>query len=218
MDNKLIQPTPTAKLKAQEDEEYKILMRFPKTFNKKDPKTVQTFCMRMREVRNKRNKEGMESIELKKDLKRNQKYRGQINLALILGVTTMTISKYEYCEYDKQTEKYITKIKSIPIQHLRNICNFYDVTPHYLVGYVDEPDDFLWIDENGNIEIKDGKPFVGHKGMNFEPSYKINCIEEYNNLALNDFELFVLINKILLSNERKKHLCKRILSAVFEEA
>ena len=93
MDNKLIHPTPTAKLKAQEDEEYKILMRFPKTFNKKDPKTVQTFCMRMREVRNKRNKEGMESIELKKDLKRNQKYRGQINLALILGVTTMTISK-----------------------------------------------------------------------------------------------------------------------------
>ena len=83
---------------------------------------------------------------------------------------------------------------------------------------MDDPDDFLWIDEDGNIEIKDGKPFVGHKGMKFEPSYKINCIEEYNNLALNDFELFILINKILLSNESKKHLCKRILSAIFEDA
>ena len=102
------------------------------------------------------------------------------------------------------------------IKHIKNICLFYGITPHYLLGYVENLDEYLSVDESGNVECKqDGTPKIYHQGMTFDPAYIISCREEYENLAITDVQLYSLINKLLLSDDQHKQLCKHFLTALF---
>ena len=233
MSNGLLQSTPINKYKQNEDKDYKMLMVMPNDFRKDDPERINMFCKRMKEIRKIRDKEALASYDGRKPVK-NERLRRQKDLASILGVSVMTISKYEsYDELrnneendEKKTQKVTnkTKIKSIPMKHIRRICSFYDVTPHYILGYVDNYNDVLVLDEAGKIQYqkKDGSENqlevkVLKIGMSFLPSYEVECIEEYKNLSISDYEFYMLISKLILSKDEKIHkICKQFLSVLLD--
>ena len=254
MNNGLIQSTPIEKYKQDEDAEFKMLMVMPNGFRKDDPERINMFCKRMKEIRMIRNKEALDSYSGSKKPIRKERLRGQKDLARVLGVSDMAISKYE--SYDgsidnnknnqkqstdsndmenKSSEdkfnsqnlprevKNNTKIKNIPMKHIRKICSFYNVTPHYILGYVDGYDDVLWLDKNGNIQYiwdesnKEARVKVLQKSMTFRPAFEVECIEEYRNLAITDNELYILINKLILTKDHKTHeICKQLLSIILD--
>ena len=135
-----------------EQDEYETFGRPPKGVDPREPARIQIFAERLRGIREKRNAESRTAGEA-----RNTSWLAK-DLAAELNVTPMTISKYEH-----------GKVKSIPMHHLRRICAFYSVSPHYLLGYVEEKQEYLWLGKDGSIR-KDarGAPKILVNPMRFE--------------------------------------------------
>ncbi len=193
-----LMPTNLNDYKLNEDKEYAYLLKMPNDFNPKDPERIAIFCIRMRQTR--------ESL-LYGDGVENNRFR-QNKVARELCVEPMTLCKWE--KYDKNSDGSIsTAIKSIPMDRLRRICGIYGVTPHYLLGYVDEPYKVLIFNEDGSVDILETP-------ATFRPLYEVQCIEAYTNMATSNPDLYQLINKVLLSNQKTQEVCKDALKLIFK--
>lgn len=235
-----LQKTP-AQEQINRDNEWVMVSRLPKNFRKDDLACIKKFCKRMLDIRNIRNNEVKNNPESdrKQHYVKNQKAYTQESLAEALGVVPMTISKYEHYDFDIPDNKEkqdisneVTpkiessvpkkpKIKAIPMHHLRRICTFYNVTPHYILGLVDQEDGCLDIDEEGNVTRtinEEGKEVnkVLIAGVLFDKMEEIDVYEKYRNLALEHPPLYKLVNKLVCSTGKKRKLCVDVLTAIFD--
>lgn len=188
-----------------EDEEYTILGYMPSGFSYKDSKNISVFSERLRDLRMARAKEEtpVYTEENSDTYKRTKpkRYWTQERLARELGVSTMMVSKYENGNIEK-----------IPKKHLRRICAFYGVTPHYLLGLVDDEHSTLDVNSSGEVQCKeDGTPRVLTLPMDFTPASFQTAINEYSELALTDSETFWLLNKLIVARGEAKDKCIKVL-------
>lgn len=188
-----------------ENEEYTILGYIPSGFSYKNPQTISIFAERLKNLRMARAKEEtpVYSKESSATYKRTKpkRYWTQERLALELGVSTMMVSKYENGNIEK-----------VPQKHLRRICAFYGVTPHYLLGLVDDEHSTLDVNNSGEVQYKeDGKPRVLTLPMDFTPASFQTAINEYSELASTDSETFWLLNKLVVARGDAKDKCIKVL-------
>ena len=128
---------------------YEKLTLMPHNFNKKDPRRIKVFAERLRNSREsvtKRNKDIQYRNGHDTEGPRYCNITTQDQVAKWLGITPARVSQIES-----------GKIREIPMDYLIAFYDMFDVTPHYLLGYTDSPDetlavlkeDFL-VDKNGN--------------------------------------------------------------------
>lgn len=182
-----------------EQDAYEECGRPPKGFDPKDPQQIQRFSERLRGIRE------IRRAEYSSEDKRTTSWLAK-NLAAELHVSPMTVSKYENA-----------KNKSIPTNHLRRICAFYGVSPHYLPGYTDGQLDYLWLEKDGTIRRdENGKPRILHSAMQFAPASYLEAADAYKNLYLEDTELFWILHEIVVSTREKRTRYRTVLSALLE--
>lgn len=58
---------------------------------------------------------------------RKKNNKSQIEIAILLNTAQTVYSRYEL---NKQ---------ELPIHHLKTLCEYYNVSPEYILGYIDEP-------------------------------------------------------------------------------
>jgi len=168
-----------------EKDEYEIYGTPPVDFKPTDPEQIKLFSSRL------------------KTLRKEHGYR-LADTAHELGVSSMCISKYENGH-----------IARIPIQHLRRLSVFYEVTPHYLLGYTEDKSALLKLNDKREIIYnQDGQPQLIHVGMFFASISYQRAIEAYRAMHDEDFELFDLISKILTSSDKEKVFLKKILKDI----
>ena len=183
-----------------EQDEYETFGRPPKGFDPRDPAQIQIFAERLRGIRETRNAKSPTAGEA-----RNTKWLAK-DLAAELNVTPMTISKYEN-----------GKMKSIPMHHLRRICAFYTVSPHYLLGYVEEEQKYLWLEKDGTIRKDEcGAPKILVNPMRFEPASFVKAVDAYKNLYQEDAELFWILYDIMVSQDKRRDQYRKVLSALIK--
>lgn len=178
-----------------------MLSVFPKYYNPSESKNIEIFSRRLKTAR-------LTYVDRQKALLNptthtNEGEITQAKLAKYVGVSTMTISKYEN-----------HKIKKIPVKKLRKICEYLDVTPHYLLGLVSRPEQCLEIDKEGNVKTKDGKPHILERPMAFDPSLCVMDVNNYRQLFYEDSELFWLINIVICSSNSLRNYYKGILASI----
>ena len=61
-----------------------------------------------------------------KELREKNK-KNQIDIAKVLNTTQQYYGKYELGK------------RPMPIEHLTTLCEYYNVSPEYILGYIDEP-------------------------------------------------------------------------------
>ncbi len=134
---------------------YSDLMRMPDDFDPGAPERKRIFSERLRTARRnaaKSLKSKQIDREVERDLfgKNSPLVATQDDVANWLGVTKTTVSNYENPN----------KIAKIPVEYLLSFYDMFEVTPHYLVGYTDQPDGILlqenghfMVDEKGNYKV-----------------------------------------------------------------
>ncbi len=176
--------------------------RLPNNYNAKSIDMIRTFGKRLKEIRKRRSTET--------DPLYNIKWTGrQKDLAEVLGISTYAVSKYE-----KGNE-----LKSLPdLRRLIQIALFYNVTVHYLLGYTDDYDKVLSIDEYGEVERdKNGKPVVLKEPMSkFLPEFRI-FVKQYKSLYLLRTSLFTLIGKLMNADDKKQKIAEAFLKLLLED-
>ena len=58
---------------------------------------------------------------------REKNNKNQIDIAKILNTSQQYYGKYELGK------------RPMPIEHLTTLCEYYNVSPEYILGYIDEP-------------------------------------------------------------------------------
>jgi len=173
------------KAEKRKQDEYDVFGAPPSDFDAKEKWRIQVFSERLKEVR--------EAVGFQ-----------QKDLARELGISIMMVSNYEKA-----------RIAEVPMRHLRRICAFYSVSPHYLLGYVEEKEDYLRLDKNRNVILDNqGKAKLLHQGFIIAPESYQNAVETYKGLYEEDTEFFYLINRMLTSEWEKRYLCKRIVKEI----
>ncbi len=176
--------------------------RLPNNYNAKSEEMIRTFGKRLKEIRKRRSTET--------DPLYNIKWTGrQKDLAEVLGISTYAVSKYENGK----------KLKSLPdLRRLIQIALFYNVTVHYLLGYTDDYDKVLSIDEYGEIELdKNKKPVALIEPMSqFLPEFRI-FVKQYQSLYLLRTSLFTLIGKLMNADDKKQKIAEAFLKLLLED-
>lgn len=186
------------KEKTVTDDMTKILFTQPNTFRKDDPERVAIFRERLKSVRMLREKQS------KTDDKIIRKDWSQESIGTALGISTAGYGKYE------------NNIKTIPWKNIAKLCDIFDVTPHYLLGYSQQEDCVVELDGEGNIVMKDGKPNELHYAFQLPSAIQSEALDMYRNLINSDPMLFSLISKLMQAPERKKKVCITVLSALLD--
>lgn len=181
----------------QADQEFAMLSVIPKNYNLSDEKNISTFATRLKKAR--------QTYAKRQNVNENadEKEITQEFLAKYVGVSIMTISKYE-----------AGKIKKIPVKKFRRICELLDVTPHYLLGLVPKAYQCLEIDKGGNEITEDGEPHILQRPMAFDPPLCMKAVDIYRTLFEEDAELYWLINDLICSPLPKRNYYKRILASI----
>ena len=177
--------TPPKQFEQNEIDEYEMFGLPPADFDPSDPNRIRIFADRLKASRT--------------DLT----YRLR-DVASELGLSIMCISKYEKA-----------KMAKIPMDHLRRLSVFLGVSPHFLLGYVDDPSTFLRLDAKRNIICdNEGNPKLLHQGAQFAPASFQFAIKRYQELYSTDVELFYLLDKLIASSTAKRAACKQVLDAI----
>lgn len=181
-----------------EQDDYETFGRPPKGFDPCDPQRIQIFAKRLQDIREKRRAESRAGDES----------GGTFWLAKDLAAE-LHISPMAVCKYGHGT------MKSIPMQRLRRICGFYNVRPHYLLGYVEGENDYLQLDKNGEPLLdQNGDRKILHVPMLFAPASFVEASEAYQNLYLEDTELFWMLHEIIVSKKGKRARYRTVLSGL----
>lgn len=184
------------------NEEFKYLFRFPKNFNFKSPKNVTRFLDRLEEIRLKRLTDSKRIDELGDDYNYYEKEALALKSWTLEEVGhAMQISAAGMTKYHKR------KITSIPKHQIRNLCKYFYVTPHYLLGLVDDEFSMLSMDEMGNIEYDDNHqpkilklPFISFPDDYYE------SFQSYKKLYYENPQLYFLISDLINSKCRDKYI------------
>lgn len=123
----------------QSDDEYAILSIIPKGYDLSDPKNIEIFSKRLRQSRKNYFKRMSDLLNPPSYAYKGRREISQRFLAKHLRVSIQEISYYER-----------GRIKKIPRKKLRRIYEFLDVTPHYLLGLVQEPYEMLSLEKMVN--------------------------------------------------------------------
>lgn len=178
-------------------DDYEVFGRPLKGFDPYAPEQIQIFSERMKEIRKNRRKEH-------KNEERPISAWTAKNLAAELHISPMAVSKYEN-----------GKIKVIPMHRLRRICAFYNVSPHYLLGYVEGENDYVQMDKNGEPLLdQNGEQKILHAPMLFAPATFVEALEAYQNLYMENTELFWMLHEIIISKKEKRVWYQAVLSGL----
>lgn len=186
--------------------------KVPDDFDPKDEERIKIFSRRMCEIRNKRNKESTApktSLQhyISETVVGDRKLWTQEELAKVLGKNKQMVYKYE---------KGI--IEKIPLKDLRKICYFYDVTPHYLLGYTQKEHTVICFDEYGNLIVDEsGNPKEFTEPIWFAPINVIDATKRYEKLSLDNGRLFELIDILITSSKEIQDICSLILEALLKK-
>ena len=188
-------------------EERKLLTTYPKDFNPKDPKRICIFGERMRALR--------ENVETRNAqiIYDNGKpilgpaycdIRTQEDLARKLHVSTMWVSNYES-----------GRKKSVPMNKLLEICDAYDATPHYLLGYSSEPDRIITFDANGNIECDSkGKPIETVMPFFWPELAQTQAYMNFVEIEKANPKHFRILCELLNSSKKVQIICFSVISTL----
>lgn len=182
-------------------EELKILHDLPNTFRKDDPELVKIFKERLRNIRKLREEQSKTNSETYVN------HWSQKSIGKLLGITAAGYGKYENEDSNLQT---------IPIRHIDILCDIFDVTRHYLLGYAQQEDCIVELDARGNIVMKDGKPNELHYAFKIPDKLQTEALDTYRDLISHNPMLFSLINILMHSSERTQEVCTTVLSALLE--
>lgn len=180
------------------EEDY--LFNYPSTFRKNDTELKKKFAERLKAIRKKRAAESLEGVN--ESLVGNRKNWSQSAIARELGVGNMAYSKYENAKVH------------IPMKHLPTLCDIFDVTPHYLLGYANGEHNVVELDENNEIVEEDGHPKELTYAFIVPNSIQTKALDSYRNLIFENPQLFHLIRKLMYAPENKKSICITVLSAL----
>ena len=101
------------------------------------------------------------------------------------------------------------------MHRLRRICAFYNVSPHYLLGYVEGENDFVQMDKNGEPLLdQNGERKILHAPMLFAPATFVEALEAYQNLYMENTELFWMLHEIIISKKEKRARYQAVLSGL----
>lgn len=191
----------------REEEERLFLYRYPKGFNKKDKSLIEKFGDRLKAIREKRAIEAADLLtkDISQVLSTTVDYLQNHNWTLedfakSVGWSTTTAWKYENKSFN-----------SIPVDKLKLICDYYSVTPHYILGYVDKEDKVLYLNEDDDIVIKDGKVCTLSYELISMPLNSEDAILRYRNLYAKDIFLFDIINRIMESPKNKRDIYAKMM-------
>ena len=195
---------PLSQHRQNEIDEYVKFGRPPKGFDKHDPERIRIFAERLYGIRMARNNQQMRDnngIEIKGTERRSRCLAK--DLASVLDISPTMISKYEK-----------GKISAIPMDRIRRICVHYKISPHYLLGYVNNETDYLRLDEDGNIMFDgNGNVRVLHSPMEFDSTTLAEAVDTYRDLFTVDNELFWCVFKVISSSDGKRDAYKKIMDA-----
>lgn len=231
---------PTA-YQESENEELKITFRLPKGFIANDSDRIKAFSARLVEIRKKRmvikdaedkstekqdsDAEKVESGKQKDSAKTKEDSANEDEKPPALSPTVTTRERWR--QEDLARVLHITKvqvfnyeqgrIKSIPMDKIARICGFYDVTPHYILGLVDDEHGVLCIDDNGDIELDSaGKPRVLTLPMGFDPSFFQSEIESFKNLFAINTDLFFAMADLARADKRSQDIALPVIQSILE--
>lgn len=189
------------------NEEIRILTTFPKSFNPTDPERIKIFGNRLRELRNNASKRNEEILYIDDIAAVGPGYCDvvtQADLARKLHVTAQWVSDYEK-----------GKKKSVPMGKLLEICSVFDATPHYLLGYSNDPDRVITFDEDGEIVCDDsGKPLEYIMPFYFPELSQQNASTAFSELASKNPAHFQILCDLLNSGKKTQAICFSILSTI----
>ena len=188
-------------------------IKMPNDFDPKSAERIEIFRTRLNqmkqqrssETKNKKPADGQDAL-LKLAMKDRADF-SQRALAKELNCTEMTVSKYFRGDF-----------KSIPMHHLARIANFFSVSSHYLVGYVDNPDYCLALTPDGEIEhLPDGSPRLLLDPMDFWPASAVEAANRYQALYQSDPGFYWLLDKLIQSPASVQKKYRKILEILLNE-
>ena len=102
------------------------------------------------------------------------------------------------------------------MDHIRKICEYLYVTPHYLLGFVSDPAETLIFDKNGHpVKQKDENgnevDVTLVEPMLVDPPACVKANEDYANLFIEDSELYWLIRDLIRCPVLERNKCKNRL-------
>ena len=184
------------------NEEFKYLFRFPKKFNFKASENVKRFLDRLEEIRIKRLADSKRIDELDDD------YNYYDKEALAMNSWTLEEVAHEMHITSAGMTKYHKKlITTIPEHQIRNLCKYFCVTPHYLLGLVDDEFSMLSMDEFGNVEYdENNQPKVLKLPMISIPDDFYESFQAYKKLYYENPQLYFLISDLIHLKCRDKYI------------
>lgn len=184
---------------------YKKLTTFPRDYDPKDKHRIQIFAERLRHIRETAHER---IVREKDDLLNNipcEVYTKEA-LAKALFVTSTQVANYEK-----------GNIKSIPMDKLVRLYDIYDVTPHYLTGYTDQPDKIILFNENNEpLYHNDGTYQTGIYPFTHPLLSSKTAIDVFSRLSWDNPKQFITLANFLNSEKNVRNLGFNLLSVILE--
>ena len=172
---------------------------YPKTFRDNDRAIIKIFGERLKSLRERRK---IQSITDESILRKTWTLEA---IGEELGITAQGYEKYE---------KGVNQ--TLPMKHIGRLCDIFDVTPHYLLGYASDEHSVVELDENNEIVMKDGKPNELKYVFAVPRGEQIKALQKYHDLIHCNAKLFILISKLMDAPEKKQSVCSSVLSILLE--
>lgn len=196
----------------EEEQLHKRIYTYPKDFDFKEEKNIKKFSERLNEIQKLRKEESKNftktEILTMENVYKSRKNWASKDLAKDLGITPVMVSKYKNGK------------TPIPKERLPQICSFYGVTAHYLLGLTNDRDGILEFDNNGNIIYdNNGKPKeIKNLPIEFTPVSALQAIYMYGNLYDTNRSFFWLISQLMNASKQKQLLCIDILARLLNSS
>ena len=177
--------------------DFDYLSRIPNDFDPQELSRIEIFGTRLKNLRLndeiRRNKKNLSANNFTRGFR---SFKTQQDIANTVGVSVQTIHKYE-----------AGNISTIPIEKVFELAIILDATPHYLLGYTDNPDDILQIDKDGNIISP--RPLT--IPMEFFDQILIKAFLDFQELICLEPGNIMYISKLLAAKPSDRQKCFKII-------
>ena len=178
-------------------------------YDPRDKHRIQIFAERLRHTRETMHERNMQIYNSADPLNRIPcEVYTKKDLAKALFVTPTQVANYEK-----------GNIECIPLDKLVRLYDIYDVTPHYLTGYTDQPDKIIFFDKEQKqkpLYNSDGTYQTGVYPFTHPLLSHKTAVDVFHKLAWENPEQFITLANFLNSGKTARKIGFKLLSVILE--